>query len=202
MTAFTPVAGRSVVIAVDMQRLFAEGTAWQVSTIPDILPNVARLVGHDPARAILTRFTTPETAADAPGAWREYYERWDSLTTGRMGVAMLDLMPELTGFAPPPAIVDKPTYSAFAVPETGEILRRLDADTVICCGAETDVCVLGTVIDAMDAGYRVVVVADACTSSDLPSHRATLDHIYPRFEDQIVIADTDEMLAMLDESRS
>jgi nicotinamidase-related amidase len=34
-------------------------------------------------------------------------------------------------------------------------------------GSETDVCVLATVLDAVDMGYRVIVVRDAvCRSSD------------------------------------
>lgn len=187
----------AALLVVDMQRLFAEETEWRVPSIPDILPNVVRLVDRDPARAILTRFVTPETPSGAERGWQAYYQRWQSVTTRAMGEAMLDVMAELAGFAPPAAIVDKPTYSAFAMPETGRLLRRLGAETVVCCGVETDVCVLGTVIGAIDAGYRAVVVADACTSSDMASHRAALDHIFRRFEDQIVVADTAEVLRLL-----
>lgn len=187
----------AALLAVDMQRLFAEDTEWRVASIPDILPNVLRLVARDPARAILTRFTTPETPSDAEGGWQPYYRRWQSVTTGSMGKAMLDVMAELAGHAPPAAIVDKPTYSAFAMPGTDRLLRGLGAETVVCCGVETDVCVLGTVIGAIDAGYRAVVAADACTSSDMASHRAALDHIFRRFEDQIVVADTADVLRVL-----
>ena len=48
---------------------------------------------------------------------------------------------------------------------------------------------------AMDRGYRVIVVSDACNGSNPASHEATLAHTYRRFEDQIEIGTTDEVLA-------
>ena len=46
-------------------------------------------------------------------------------------------------------------------------MRELEADALIVSGSETDVCVLATVLDAVDIGYRVIVVRDAvCNSSD------------------------------------
>ena len=37
----------------------------------------------------------------------------------------------------------------------------------IVSGSETDVCVLATVLDAVDMGYRVIIARDAvCSSSD------------------------------------
>jgi nicotinamidase-related amidase len=48
-----------------------------------------------------------------------------------------------------------------------EHLRQREADALIVSGSETDICVLATVLDAVDLGYRVIVVRDAvCSSSD------------------------------------
>jgi nicotinamidase-related amidase len=67
-----------------------------------------------------------------------------------------------------PAIIsDKTRYSAFAEPVLLAHLRERDAGELIVSGSETDVCVLATVLDAVDLGYRVIVVRDAvCSSSD------------------------------------
>ena len=48
---------------------------------------------------------------------------------------------------------------------------------------------------ATDHGYRVIVVEDAVTSSSPAGHRAALDAIYPRLDQQIQIATVAEVLA-------
>jgi nicotinamidase-related amidase len=40
-------------------------------------------------------------------------------------------------------------------------LRQREADALIVSGSETDVCVLATVLDAVDIGNRVIVVQNA-----------------------------------------
>jgi nicotinamidase-related amidase len=59
---------------------------------------------------------------------------------------------------------------------------------------ETDVCVLGTILDGIDRGFRIVAVSDAMTSSSLPGHHATLDLILPRFDQQVEIVTTEAAL--------
>jgi nicotinamidase-related amidase len=76
-------------------------------------------------------------------------------------------MPPLATFCPPAQIVDKNRYSVFAEPGLIDHLRQREADALIVSGSETDVCVLATVLDAVDIGFRVVVVRHAvCSSSD------------------------------------
>jgi len=113
----------------------------------------------------------------------------------QMDPAIIDVMDELKDFVPPARIANKPTYSAFESPEFCEIVDEIGCSTVICTGVETDVCVLGTVMTAMDRGYRVIVVSDAVHGSTPASHEATLNHTYRRFEDQIEIGTTDEVIA-------
>ncbi len=191
----TVIPADAVHVAIDMQRLFAEPTPWRVPSFGAVLPNVLRLAAHAPARTILTRFITPRSPAAAPGAWRGYYRRWRAVTLERMPRAMLDVVPALAALAPPAVTVDKRAYSAFGARAFLAALRRLDADTLILSGVETDVCVLATVYGAVDRGLRVIVATDAVTAFSRPSHRAMLGHVYARIPDQVALLTTDAILA-------
>jgi nicotinamidase-related amidase len=63
--------------------------------------------------------------------------------------------------AGPATVVDKPVYSAFFRSSLTDFLVEKHVRTVIVSGAETDVCVLSTVPDAVNIGFRVVIVEDA-----------------------------------------
>jgi nicotinamidase-related amidase len=49
-------------------------------------------------------------------------------------------------------VIDKQVYPPFFGSQLPELLRRCQIDSLITTGAETDVCVLATVLDAVDLG--------------------------------------------------
>ena len=56
---------------------------------------------------------------------------------------------------------------------------------MVVSGAETDVCVLSTVLDAVNIGFRVVIVEDALCSSSDAGHGALMTMYRIRFSEQI-----------------
>ena len=89
--------------------------------------------------------------------WQRYYSRWRETTRERINPALLELLPPLSSLSPP--------VSGFAEPQLLSHLQARDADGLVITGSETDVCVLGTVLGAVDVGYRVIIVRDAICSS-------------------------------------
>ena len=75
-------------------------------------------------------------------------------TSGQKGAAVHRL-----AAGPPARVFDKPGYSAFAGPRLCQHLQERGAGTLIVTGSETGVCVLPTVIGAVDHGYRVILVS-------------------------------------------
>ena len=182
-------------VVVDMQRLFAEPTVWHTPALTDIVPRVVRLTRHAPEHTVFLRFIPPERPDHASGAWRTYYERWRSVTLAETGPALLELVDPLRAFAPPARICDKTTHSAFNSGDFRDVAGRSGAEVLVLSGVETDVCVLGTALDAIDEGFYVVLVSDAVASSVPESHRATLESLVPRFDEQAVVATTAEVLS-------
>jgi nicotinamidase-related amidase len=129
-----------------------------------------------------------------PGMWQRYYTRWRATTRERLDLQLLELMPPLAALCPPATVIDKTRYSAFAEPTLIEHLRRLDADALIVSGSETDVCVLATVLDAVDIGYRVIVVRDAICSSSDEGHDMLMRLYHTRYTEQIETADAATIL--------
>jgi nicotinamidase-related amidase len=190
-----PPGPNSVHLCVDMQRLFAEHTDWHTPWMVRVLPVVRRLVAREPARTVFTRFMPLTNAGEGIGTWNRYYQRWDSMTLEHLGEGMADLVPELASFVPPAAAVDKKTYSPWITPALHEMLRARGTDTLLVSGGETDVCVLGTVLGAVDLGYRVILVSDALCSSSDETHDSMLGLYNRRYGQQVEVATADTVLA-------
>ena len=62
-------------------------------------------------------------------------------------------------------------------------------------GAETDVCILATLFDAVDYGFRVVVARDAVCSSSDAGHDAVLHMLSQRLSIQVEVAEMEEILS-------
>jgi nicotinamidase-related amidase len=116
------------------------------------------------------------------------------MTTEMLPVEMLDLVPPLAEFVPPAEIFDKTVYSPWLGTELEERLRARGTDTVIITGGETDVCVLGTVLGAVDRGYRTVIVSDALCSSSDETHDALMTLYRNRYGQQVETVDTELLL--------
>ena len=108
---------------------------------------------------------------------------------------MLDLLPPLARLAPPATVISKTGYSAFFETNLLTHLRARNADALIVTGSETDVCVLASIIAAVDFGFRVILVRDAVCSSSDEGHDALLQVYHRRYSEQIETADAETVLA-------
>jgi nicotinamidase-related amidase len=186
---------RSLHLCVDMQRLFSAEGPWPTPWMDRTLPVITEIAERYAARTIFTRFIPPSKPEDMPGQWRHYFERWRNVTRENLDLRLLDLVAPLRSLAPPALVVDKPVYSPFAGWRLPAILREREADALVVTGAETDVCVLATVLGAVDHGYRVILVTDGICSSSDEGHDALLTMYRKRFSEQIEVATSEQVLA-------
>jgi nicotinamidase-related amidase len=118
-----------------------------------VSPVVAALANRHPERTVFTRLIPPARPDQMPGMWRRYYMRWRVATRERLDLRLLELMPPLAALCPPATVIDK-TAIRLRLPRLIEHLRQRETDALIVSGSETDVCVLATLLDAVDIGHR------------------------------------------------
>jgi nicotinamidase-related amidase len=190
-----PLTENTVHLCIDMQRIFSSDGPWATPWMARVLPVVSEIAGRFPERTVFTRFITPRQPDDMPGMWQRYYTRWRETTQEHLDPRLLELMPPLAKLVPPATVIDKMRYSGFAEPNLLAHLVARKADGLIVTGSETDVCVLATVLGAVDLGYRVIVVRDAICSSSDEGHDALLKVYHRRYSEQIETADLEDVLS-------
>jgi nicotinamidase-related amidase len=182
-------------ICVDMQRMFTEDTPWHVAWMDGIKDQVVEVSSRHGAKTIFTRFIPPHRAEDAPGTWNGYYEKWWMMTLEHLPKDLVDVLPELRKLVPPARVFDKPGYSPWLDGRLNGVLRDEGVTSLVISGGETDVCVLATMLGAIDLGYHTVVLEDAICGSADETHEAALKILGGRFSAQLELLSTESFLA-------
>jgi nicotinamidase-related amidase len=182
-------------ICVDVQRMFAEDTPWFVPWMHRVMPQLEEISRSHAERTIFTRFIPPASAADTIGAWRDYYEKWRAMTGEHLPQGMTGLVSSLERFVPPARVFEKSTYSPWIDGRLFAHLREDHVSTVVVTGGETDVCVLATVLGAIDLGFHVIVLSDAVCSGANGTHDAATHLLAERFSVQLTMMTTEKFLS-------
>jgi len=188
-------AANTLHLCADMQRLFAEETPWYTPWMKRISGTVAQIAERHASRTIFTRFIPPRRPTDMPGRWQAYYRQWREMTRERLDPELLKLIDPLASLVPPARVWDKSVYSPFFASALHRMLQTENVNTLVVTGGETDICVLATVLDAIDYGYRIILPRDALCSSSDHTHEALMTLYQNRFAHQIEVCSSKELLA-------
>lgn len=185
---------RTALVAVDIVPFFAQESAY----CRGIVPNVNRLAaelrdqggtvcwvvpGYEAPSAVTREFLGDEVAhmyAQSGGDGTPRDRLWKELDVDPVDLA-----------------VEKTATSAFfpGKCELHDLLAQREITTLIVTGTVTNVCVEATVRDASTLGYRVILVADACSASRDQDHNATLHVVYRTFGD---VRSTADVVTLID----
>ncbi|HHV71519.1 MAG TPA: isochorismatase family protein [Clostridia bacterium] len=91
-----------------------------------------------------------------PIVYTEHYPKGLGITIPEV----LELMPEAKR-------AEKITFSCFGSEEFVQVMEELKPKNMVVCGIFTNVCVLQTVLDALQRGYGVQVIADATNAQKM-----------------------------------
>jgi len=92
---------------------------------------------------------------------------WTEQNPKGLGPTLPELRELLTHIEP----IHKLSFSCLGEPRFQEELERVDRDQILVAGIESHVCVYQTVLDLLDLGHEVEVLADA-VSSRTPENKA------------------------------
>ncbi len=182
-------------LCVDVPRLIQEQTAWFTPWLPRVLPQIEEITAWAAPRNFFTLFMPPLRKEDARGAWRRYYEKWSHLTLENLTPELLDIVQSLQPYAVQGQVVHKPVYSPWGSGQLHNALQDHKCSTLVITGGESDMCVLSTVLGAVDYGYRVVVAEDAICSGSDEGHDRALSLFQERYQQQIEVAKTETLLS-------
>lgn len=182
-------------LCIDMQNVFLRETPWHMPWMRRILPCVVALSEKHPDRNVFTRFLPAAEPGEGHGMWKSYYLRWAEMTLKETGTDIYQLVPELDALARYGLICDKKIYAPWMSTDLHARLRERNINTLIVSGGETDVCVLATVLGAVDMGYRVIIATDALCSSSDATHDAILKIFHERYNVHIATATTEDILS-------
>lgn len=77
----------------------------------------------------------------------------------------------------PYAPMDKMSFSCYGDAAIAQALKDSGRHTVVLCGIETHICVEQTALDLLDAGYRVVLLADCVGARKVEDSRIALERM-------------------------
>jgi len=189
-----PLGESCLHLCVDMQRLFAPGGPWAVPWAQKVLPAIEEIAAGHPRQTLFTRFIPAARPGQGPGMWARYYQRWAGVTLANIDPGLVELIPSLARFAPPAKVLDKHVYSPWTEGRLDALLDGSGIDSLVITGGETDVCVLATVLGAIDRGYRTILVTDAICSSADQTHDALMELYHSRFSEQVEVVTAAELL--------
>ena len=91
------------------------------------------------------------------------------------------------GLGPEPGdiVVTKHRVSAFTGTDLEMILRAKGIETLVLFGIATSGVVLSTLLDAVDADFRVAIVTDCCADLDVELHAALVNRLFPKRADVV-----------------
>ena len=171
------------VLVVDICQAYVDPTSPLYAGVEEQVASAARIVatarthGHP---VLFTRVSYQRGGADGG----LFFEKVAALQCFEEGTPLADFLDDPKPL-PGEVVVTKQYASAFFGTSLAATLTSLRRDTVVIVGLSTSGCVRATAVDAVQHGFRPIVVADACGDRDPRPHDAALFDIDAKYGDVV-----------------
>ncbi|MFC3100576.1 isochorismatase family protein [Altererythrobacter lauratis] len=187
-----PRGHRPAVIVVDFSYGFTDTQYPTAADMSDEISNTRKITDLARAMGFPVIYTTiAYQAAELDRlAWLRKSEGMKALLQG----SRLVEIDARTGISPQDSIVVKKGASAFFGTNLAAFLASAQVDTVIIAGATTSGCVRASAVDAVQAGFNVLVPRDCVADRARAPHDHNLYDIQQKYGD---VTDCDDLLQWL-----
>ncbi len=178
---------RPAVVVIDVCRAYLDPDSPLYAGVEDAVAAAAALVDGARAAGVPVLFTRVEyEPGGADGGM--FFRKVPALRCFERGNPLADWV-DAPRPSPGEVVVTKQYASAFFGTNLASTLRAQGVDTVVLCGLSTSGCVRASGVDAVQHGFRPVVVADACGDRAPEPHLANLFDLDAKYADVVSLAD-------------
>ena len=183
---------RPAVLVVDVVRAYLEEDSPLYAGVEDAVAACAVLVRAARAAGVPVIFTRVEyVPGGADGGL--FYRKVAALRCFDQGDPLGEFPAEPAPL-PGEVVVTKQYASAFFGTSLAATLTAGGVDTVVICGLSTSGCVRASAVDALQHGFRPIVVRDACGDRDPRPHEANLFDLRAKYADVVSLGEALDLL--------
>ena len=84
---------------------------------------------------------------------------------------------EITAAFPKQKLLDRTSMNTWEDAAVIEEVNRIGKKRIVLCGLWTSVCIVGPALSALDQGFEVYVIADACGDVSAEAHDRAMDRM-------------------------
>lgn len=178
---------RPALLIIDFALGFTDPTSPLGGNLDEPVRATADLLKTARRKSVLTLFTTVAYQNDLSdaGLW---IKKMPSLSVLKAGTKMVEIDPRLKP-QPGEQVITKKYASAFFGTALASTLTSQAVDTVLVAGCTTSGCVRASVVDAVQHGFRPIVVREAVGDRSQLPHEASLLDIEGKYGDVIPLAE-------------
>lgn len=186
---------RPAVIVVDLLKGFTDPTFPLGCDLDAVLTATSRVLAAARAAHVPIFHTAVDYESDLSdaGIWGLKLEALRSMIRGSEATAFDPRVKRLPG----ESIVSKKYASAFFGSDLASRLNAATVDTLVITGCTTSGCVRATAVDAVQYGYRPIVVREAVGDRARAAHEQSLFDLEQKYADVVDLVETQDYFASL-----
>lgn len=188
------VGRRPALVIVDINNGFTDPASPLVCDLDETVEAIRALLVVARRCGVPVVYTTVSYGAGDRAAAKAFIDKVPALLVLEAGSPFTEIDARIAPLADEP-VLNKLFASSFFGTALGSLLASHGCDSVIVTGASTSGCVRATAVDALQHGYRTIVVREAVGDRDPAAHDASLHDIDLKYGDVISLEDC---LAALD----